>query len=205
MATTRTGKPPRVWWPGRMVRRLRPDRNPVRRTADRAETFVMTGLLAAFLATAPFAAHAADHFVYGVAHQAEQAQLASMHQVPAVLLQNVPAPDSAYAMSTGSVAKARWIAPDGSPHTGQILAPSDTVVGSKVMLWTDKSGNPAGPPLQPSEVSGRAAFAAVGTVAALALLCLAAGLAVRGLLNRRRLAAWDADWSATGPLWTSQR
>jgi hypothetical protein len=188
-----------------MVRRLRPDRNPLRRTADRTETFVMAGLLAAFLAAAPFAAHAADHFVYGVTHDTQQAQLASMHQVPSVLLQNASTPNSAYAMSAGSIMKARWIAPDGSPRTGQILAPSDTVAGSKVMIWVDKSGNPAGPPLQPAEVSGRAAFAAVGAVTALALLCLTVGLMVRRTLNRRRMAAWDADWSATGPLWTSQR
>jgi hypothetical protein len=33
-----------------MMRRLRPDRNPLRRTADRVEAAIMAGLLAVFLA-----------------------------------------------------------------------------------------------------------------------------------------------------------
>jgi hypothetical protein len=31
--------------------------------------------------------------------------------------------------------------------------------------------------------------------------CLLAG----GALGRRRMAAWDADWQATEPLWTRRR
>jgi len=35
-------------------------------------------------------------------------------------------------------------------------------------------------------------------------LLLAAGV-TRILVNRRRMAAWDADWAVTAPMWTRQR
>jgi hypothetical protein len=38
-----------------MIRRLWPDRNPLRRTADRIEAVVMAGLLVLFLAAVPLA------------------------------------------------------------------------------------------------------------------------------------------------------
>jgi hypothetical protein len=33
----------------------------------------------------------------------------------------------------------------------------------------------------------------------LALLLTVSAVVIRRLLNRRRMAAWDAEWSATGP------
>jgi hypothetical protein len=36
-------------------------------------------------------------------------------------------------------------------------------------------------------------------------MLLAAGQLAHFLLGRRRLAAWDAEWRATGPQWTRQR
>ena len=46
-------------WLGRLLRGRRLDRNPLRRGSDRVETAIAGVLLAAFLAGAPFAAHAA--------------------------------------------------------------------------------------------------------------------------------------------------
>jgi hypothetical protein len=42
-------------------------------------------------------------------------------------------------------------------------------------------------------------------VVALGYLLPCAGLLACGLLGRRRLAAWDADWRATEPQWTRRR
>jgi hypothetical protein len=39
----------------------------------------------------------------------------------------------------------------------------------------------------------------------LGLLLAGAGLLAHGVLGRRRMAAWDADWQATGPQWTKHR
>jgi hypothetical protein len=35
--------------------------------------------------------------------------------------------------------------------------------------------------------------------------CAAGVAAIRQLLNRRRMAAWEADWSVTEPAWNRQR
>ena len=47
--------------------------------------------------------------------------------------------------------------------------------------------------------------AAVLTPLGLAVCLLGAGMLVHGALDRWRLAAWDAEWSVTGPHWTSRR
>src|SRR5690348_18243309 len=56
---TRLGRRLGTCWLARLLRGRRLDRNPLRRGSDRAETVVLGVLLAAFLAAAPFAAHAA--------------------------------------------------------------------------------------------------------------------------------------------------
>jgi len=44
------------------------------------------------------------------------------------------------------------------------------------------------------------AFAVLGSAGVLAL----AAALIRWVLNKRRMAAWDADWHATGPRWTTR-
>ena len=48
-------------WAVRTLRGLWPDRNPLRRTIDRAEAALVAGLAVAFLAGVPLAAVAAGH------------------------------------------------------------------------------------------------------------------------------------------------
>lgn len=60
-------------------------------------------------------------------------------------------------------------------------------------------------PLARSEVDCEAAEAAVLTVIALALVLTVAWVVIRHLLDRRRLAAWDAGWRAAGPSWSHHR
>jgi hypothetical protein len=70
------------------------------------------------------------------------------------------------------------------------------------MVWADAAGRLTGPPLQ---VRGQAFLAAVLAPVLLGEMLLAAGQLAHFLLGRRRLAAWDAAWRATGPQWTRQR
>jgi hypothetical protein len=178
------------------------DRNPLRRGSDRAETAVLGMLLAAFLAGAPFVAHAAGSWTYATSAREAQAQQADLHQVPATLLQAAtPLSASQY----GSGARARWRAPDGQPRTGYVFAPDGTLAGSTVMVWTDRTGQLTDSPLQPAQVAGRADMARVLAVAALAVVLLIVSWVARWALNRRRLAAWAAEWLATGPRWSSRR
>jgi DMSO/TMAO reductase YedYZ heme-binding membrane subunit len=69
-----------------------------------------------------------------------------------------------------------------------------------VTVWLDASGRVISPP-GPGQVASDAALAAVMTLVAVALASRAALQLTRRFLNRRRLAAWEAAWSAIGPQW----
>jgi hypothetical protein len=72
-------------------------------------------------------------------------------------------------------------------------------------VWIDRSGQLTASPLQRGdvveEVSLAASLAAMAVAGALAVV----GLITRWVLDRRRLAAWDARWRATGPQWTGRQ
>ena len=178
----------RGWWP---------DRNPLRRVCDRAEAALVTVLVAVFLAGAPLLAVSAGRWAPDGGPRPGHAQRAGWHQVPAVLRTTTiwrfaPSPVPAWA---------RWTAPAGVPHTGRVLAPAGFAVGAVVKVWVDAAGRLAGPPAPPGRHDGRAP--AEGLVAALLLaeLLWGAGLAAHAVVDRRRLAAWDAAWRAIGPIW----
>jgi hypothetical protein len=159
----------------------------------------VAGLLAAFLIGVPLAALFAGWSQY----HAERAQQASWHQVRALVL--APAPDRGYAGHEAAVL-ATWAAPGGAQRTGRIVAPSRARAGGTVPVWIDGSGRPAHAPAQPGQMVGEAIVVAVLAAAAPAgLPLLGAAALARRVLTRRRLAAWDAEWLATRPRWTSQR
>ena len=196
---------PRTYWPGRVLRGRRLDRNPLRRRSDRVETAVLGLLLAAFLAGAPFAAHAAGSWAYATSAREAQAQRASLHQVPATLLKAAPA-WNAYTNSRGVLeVEARWRAADGQVRTGEVFVPGGAAAGSTVLVWENRAGQLTGPPFGPTQLAGRAQLAAGAAVGSLAAALIVVGWLVRRSLNRRRLAAWDADWLANGPRWSQRR
>jgi hypothetical protein len=182
------------------VRGWRPDRNPVRRRCDRAETAILGMLLIGFLAGAPFAAQAAASWTYATSAREAHAQQAALHQVPATLVEPAQLVE-AYSAE----ANARWRAPDGHVVTGQVFVPSGSAAGSTVMVWVNQAGQLTDSPLDASQVAGRAQLSEVLAVACLAVALIATGGLVRWALNRRRLAAWDADWLANGPHWSPRR
>jgi hypothetical protein len=187
---------------GRFVRGRRPDRNPLRRTSDRVDTAVLTMLVVAFLAAAPFAAQASGAWVHAIAHRVQVTQQASWHQVRAVLLNAAPAgPENAGFLPQ---VQARWTAPDGKTVTGQASAQPGTAAGTTVRVWTTRDGQLTDPPLQDSQVAEEADSAEIAAVTALAIALTVTGLLTRRALDKRRMAAWDADWSATEPRWTTR-
>lgn len=190
-------------WLGRLARRWRPDHNPLRRGSDRAELAVRVVLVAAFLGTAPFAAHTAARWADNASHHELQAQQVSFRQVHATLIDQ-PTAAGGYGGAATRQADARWIAPDGRVRTGQLVAPPGAVKGSIVPIWTDHAGNLV-TPLNRAQIPQRDALAAAAAVAVLAFVALIGALVVRRRLDRRRMAAWDADWLRTEPRWTSRR
>jgi len=193
---------PRVTWLGRHVRGLRLDGNPLRRACDRAETAVLAVLVIAFLVGAPFAAVAAGSWAHAVAHRAELAQRASSTQVTAVTLAAAPAGADPYSMDT--LVPARWTAPDGAAVTGEVPVVAGSKAGTTVPVWTTRDGKLTAPPLQDSQVSGDTIFGEVCGGTAVAVTLALSWLLARWALDRRRLAAWDAEWRSAGPRWTTR-
>lgn len=185
---------------GRFVRRWRPDRNPLRRGSDRVEAAVLAVLIIVFLVAAPFTALASGSWTLARAHQAQLAERASSYQVPALVLK-LEAPSGAYGDPS---AQARWTAHDGKVITGEIAVPLGTTSGSTQWLWTTRDGQVTDPPLQDSQVTGQAYFAEGAAVFTLAVLLAVTGLVTCWTLDRRRMAAWDTEWRATGPRWTTR-
>jgi len=72
------------------------------------------------------------------------------------------------------------------------------------MVWTDETGKMSGPPTTHPEVVGQTVLAAILAPMALAFLPMLAWALGRRALDRRRMAASEADWSSTGPRWTRQ-
>jgi hypothetical protein len=193
-------------WLSRMVRGRRPDRNPLRRRSDRVETYLLAGLLAAGISGAPFAAQAAAHVTYAALLRAEHAQQATRHQVRAELLQQAgTASVNGTQFDVTVPVRARWTTVTGAPRTGQLMAPAGSPRGATITVWTNSSGTLVNPPLLPGQVAGQADLAAAGAVAGIGILYLCEAMIVRQVLNRRRMAAWDADWALTEPMWNRQR
>jgi hypothetical protein len=196
----------RTGWLARLLRGRRFDRNPLRRRSDRAETVVLGALLATFLAAAPFAAYIAGSLAHATYAREAQAQRATLRQVPATLLQATPkitAYPGAGVIPLG--VDARWRAPDGQVRTGLLFAPPGAAAGSTILVWVNHAGQQADPPLGRAQLATRARLAEELTVGVLAITLTVIGWLARRSLNRRRMAAWDADWLATGPRWTSRR
>jgi hypothetical protein len=129
------------------------------------------------------------------------ARTVQVHAVRAILLQKAPAPADpagvAGAAGGGQVwVPARWNGARGPARTGEVLAPEGSPAGTVVTVWLNASGRVTSPPPEPGQAGNLAALAAL---AAVALTALAALRLTQRFLIWRRLAAWEAAWSAIGP------
>jgi hypothetical protein len=184
---------------------VRPDRNPLRRKSDRLETYILAGSAVAAIAAAPFAAQLASQASRAAAQHTSQAQLASSREVTALTLQAAAGTTDGYSLQSQFPVQARWTAVTGQTRTGQVMVPPGTTKGSVVPVWTNAAGQATNPPLGPGQIAGQADLGAMGAITGVALLFTCEAVLVRRTLNRRRLAAWDADWAVTAPMWNRQR
>jgi hypothetical protein len=185
----------------RLARRLGLDRNPLRRRTDKVEVCLAAVLIATFLASAPILSMTV---VGWVGRNAAAEQLAThLQQVPAIVQKAAPAPP-AWELSGYSSVPARWTAPDGQARAGQILVSGRVPAGHIVRLWVNAAGTPAGPlPGGRAEIANEVA-AALATIVAVGIVLLCLTCAGRWVLDRRRLAGWEAAWAAVGPQWTKR-
>ncbi len=188
----------------RLARLLGLDGNPLRRGTDRLQTAIVIGLCALFLISAPLLATAAARRTHqaGLAQQrAEQA----WHQVWAVALQPAPPADQYAAQWAEPGVLARWAAPGGTKRVGEILAPAGLASGQSVRIWVNASGwQTTRPPLSARQLTTRVIGVAALAVILLAVALLGIGWLARCLLNRRKLADWEAAWTSVEPQWSRQ-
>jgi hypothetical protein len=195
------GGPPMA---ARLARALALDSNPLRRASDRAEAWIRAGLLALFVITALITAQAAGGWVLQTATPERGSGTAPGHAVHAVLLQPVPAVHAGPAPGPAAQVpvRARWHTPGAPARTGQVLAPRGSPAGSLVTIWVDPSGQLTTSPPEPGPPGHQTTIPLILILAAEALALLAVLRLFQHLLNRHRLAAWEAAWSATEPRWT---
>ena len=186
----------------RVARRLGFDHNPLRRRSDLIDGWLLPGVITAFLILGPLVAGVAGLWVHGNSAATQRAER-SWHEVQAVLLAPIPGP----AMSGNGTnawlvwAPARWTA-DGRARTGIVPAPSGTSKDAVVPVWLNRAGQVQVPPLSASAVRDRMVIAALFALTSLAVLLTILAAAARWLLDRRRLAGWEADWRSVGPQWS---
>ena len=191
----------------RLARRLWMGNSRLRRRVDRIEAWITRGLIAVFLVGAPLAFIAAGRWVQQGGLREQRAQQ-SWHQVPAVVLKTAPAqPQFEFGLpwNTSVMVVARWAGPGARDRVGEVPVPAGTAAGRTVRVWVDRSGRSSGPPVLPSELMKRVIGAETLAPPALAILLLGVAGLIRWVMDRRRLAGWEAGWAAIGPRWTQLR
>jgi hypothetical protein len=191
----------------RLARWLGFDRNPLRRATDRVEAALRLVVILLAVVAVPAAAVAAGRWADHYGLHLAQAQRAADHQVTAVLLDDAPESGvpNPYTNVQTSWVPARWQPPGQPPRTGEVLALAGARKGSTVRTWVDPSGAVTDPPLERRIVVGNVWIAVTATCMVSWLVLLAAGVLAHRGLDRRRLRAWEAEWRASGPLWSGHR
>jgi hypothetical protein len=188
---------------GRFLRRAQHDRNPLRRRLDRVQAVLRAGLLAVFVIGGPIATACVSHEAYVAGLRAEQAQTAMSHRVPAIVLHTVSAEAAAWRHpAQPAVLLVEWLAPGGQLRTGKIMHSTSLAPDSTVTVWVGAHGRLTRAPLTHADVVVHVIGAAILTPLLLALALCTVGGAASLVLDRRRLAAWEADWLVVEPQWT---
>jgi hypothetical protein len=158
-------------------------------------------LAAAFLAAMAGASLVGTHL-----YQSQRAADAGLHRATAVVIQG--GPDNRLTPTWEVLA--RWPAPGGRERSGlltAVTAPALTsiAVGTRAPIWLNRDDEPTAPSPGRAIIITVACLTAIITTAGAALVLLICYGLCRVALDRRRLAAWESAWAATGPRWTSRR
>jgi hypothetical protein len=191
----------------RFVRWLGFDRNPMRRPADRIESVLRLMVLILLVAGVPLAAVTAGRAVDHWGLRQAQAQRSEELVVRAILTVRATSDTDLHPYSNVPMAwvAARWTAPDGSVHHGQVLAPEGAQAVSTVAVWIDRSGALTAPPMASKQIYVDVAIAVMAAAELLPLLLIGLLLVSRHFLDLKRMKAWSAEWGTTGPQWSRHK
>lgn len=99
----------------------------------------------------------------------------------------------------------RWITPEGTPGTGQVVLPPSARAGSRAEIWIDGAGRPTNPPQSHRKTVVVTAFTVIGTMAESGMILLFCLTGIRELLNRHRGAEWERAWILADQRWRRPR
>ncbi|GLZ49657.1 membrane protein [Actinomycetospora sp. NBRC 106375] len=135
-------------------------------------------------------------------------QQAERHQVTAVVLAP-PENDTGArpnAESYGFRAPVGWTAADGTRRVVVTHVPSDTRRGDTRTLWVDRADRPTVAPMTPAYPAGQGILTTLFLVVLDLVVSLQLLAALRWVLDRARLRAWERAWRRfTGPDHESRR
>ncbi len=188
----------------RLARRLGRHRNPLRRRSDVLEAWLLPAAAVVFLALCPVVAGLTGMWVRADNAATQRAQQ-SWHPVSAVLLRAAPGPEfiDQGANTWTAWEPARWTL-DGRQHTGSVPVAAGSPAGSTQTVWLDSHGRVHVPPLTGAQLGQMVGAAMLISLAGLAVVVSILTVLARWMLNRRRLAGWEAGWLAVGPTWSHQ-
>ncbi|WP_328370052.1 hypothetical protein OG800_44930 [Streptomyces sp. NBC_00445] len=173
------------------VRMWRWRRNPLRRRIDVVEAWLVLGAwILAVVCAVP-----AGLVTQSAVREDLDRQRVERQQVTAVLVADAGERPTVTETDGDLVwADARWTAPDGQSRTGLTKVRPDTPAGSRVTVWTDQAGALAAEPVSPGEARLQSVLAGVLAGAVAGAVVIGGSYGVRAMLDRRRMAQWDAEW-----------
>jgi hypothetical protein len=186
---------------GRLVRRFTLGSGVLKRGSDRVQ-FAARVLLLILLMTAAPVALAVAGATGSQTRSLANSQADARHQVVAMLREDAPAVGDADHGGARAAVAASWTAPSGIERQGTVDAPTSARAGTTVDIWVDRSGNVTKRPLGTADVISRAIAYGVVTFLGVSSLATVSYLALRVLLDRRRMRRWAADWAVVEPVWS---
>jgi len=181
-------------------------RNPLARTADRAEATARLLLTTLWLLTLPVIA-VAGSVAWQQASAIAADQQHTRSSTTAELLDDAPniaIDDQGMFVDQQQRATARWIAPDGSERIGSVTTTAGGHHGDRIKIWVDRTGAVTSPPASPTTSAVLIITLATGVALAWGALLAVAQYGIRRRLDRRRMAGWDDEWERIGPLWSGR-
>jgi hypothetical protein len=181
-------------------------RNPLARTADRAEASARLLLTVLWLVTLPVALAMGSIAWHQVSATAEFEQRSGSSTVAQLLADppTIALDDQGVVLGQQLQTPARWLAPDGSVRIGAVTAAAGGHSGDRIRIWVDRAGEVASQPASPITWAVLIITVTMGAALAWGAVLAAAQYGFRRRLDRRRMAGWDSDWQRIEPLWSGR-
>ncbi|MFF9125586.1 hypothetical protein ACF09J_20170 [Streptomyces sp. NPDC014889] len=179
------------------VRLWRWRRNPLRRTSDVVEAWIL--LVAWVLAVA--CGVLAGVLTAGAMQQAAERVRAGTRSVPAVVTQEATrgaVRPVGGALGWGTV---RWTDANGSAHTSRTRVPVSATPGDHVTVWTNGQGTLVPPPASSADIAFQTTLAGLWAGTTSAGVVIGGAKLARTRLDRRRFAQWDDEWARVDTPW----